>query len=525
LIPATRVSALSLALAAGLLGGCAPPGPPLPAPDDVVRVRVLHTNDFHGHLLPQTTGGRAVGGSAVLAAHFDSARARFQGPTILLSAGDDLQGTAVSNLSWGRATIDVLNRKGYDAAALGNHEFDWGQDTLRARIAESGFPWLAANIFMADTDHHPEWVRPWVMIERDGVRVAVVGLALENTAEVVVAGRTDGLEFRSAPAALDRYVPEARAAGAHFVVATAHMGAVCAEPGEGETGRSAGCENRIIEVAWETGAPVDLFVAGHTHLRNLIRVDGVPINQAHRYGVAYGVVDLERRGGRVRTLRQEIHMAWADGVDPDTALARVVGAWGEAVRPMTERVVAELAEPLGNQDRQPGEFALGNLLADAQRVATDAHVGFVNTGAIRRGLPAGPVTWGMLFELQPFQNEMVTADLTGAVLKAALEAALGGDGRPRAHVSGLVVGYDPDSPTGGRVRTMVLDDGRVIEAGDTVTVALTDFVAGGGDGYSMFREERWRRADLLDLDALLDYLAARPQPVTAPTVGRWRIER
>jgi 2',3'-cyclic-nucleotide 2'-phosphodiesterase (5'-nucleotidase family) len=520
--PATRVFAF--ALAGGLLAACAPARPALPAPDEVVRVRVIHTNDFHGHLLPQTTGGRGVGGSAVLAAHFDSARARFQGPTILLSAGDDLQGTAVSNLSWGRATIDVFNRKAYDAAALGNHEFDWGQDTLRARIAESRFPWLAANIFMAGTDRHPEWVRPWIMVERDGVRVAVVGLALETTPEVVVAGRTDGLDFRSAPAALDRYVPEARAAGAHFVVVTAHMGAVCAEPGQGETGRSAGCENRIIEVARETGAPVDLFVAGHTHLRNLTDVDGVPINQAHRYGVAYGVVDLERRGEQVTTLRQAIHTAWADMVDPDTAMARIAGEWGEAVRPMTERVVAALAEPLGNQDRQPGEFILGNLLADAQRLGTGADVGFVNTGAIRRGLPAGPVTWGMLFELQPFQNEMVTADLTGVVLKAALEAALGGDGRPRAHVSGLVVGYDPDAPTGSRVRSLVLDDGHVVEAGDTVTVALTDFVAGGGDGYIMFREGHWRRTGLLDLDTLLDYLAARPQPVTPPDVGRWRIE-
>src|SRR5688500_7701865 len=168
-----------LTLLALLAAGCAPPPPAAgPVPEAVKRVRIVHTNDFHGRLLPQTSNGRSLGGSAVLAAHFDSAAARFQGPTLILSAGDDMQGTAISNLSWGRATIAAHNASGYDAAALGNHEFDWGQDTLIARVRESRSPWLAANVFVAGTRRQPEWVRPWVMIERAGVRTAVIGIAL-----------------------------------------------------------------------------------------------------------------------------------------------------------------------------------------------------------------------------------------------------------------------------------------------------------------------------------------------------------
>jgi 2',3'-cyclic-nucleotide 2'-phosphodiesterase (5'-nucleotidase family) len=518
-----RLAALLAAVVAAT--ACVPPAA-VPAPDaDVLRLRVVHTNDFHGRLLPQDPPGGEpgrVGGSAILTAHFDSARARFDGPTILLSGGDVMQGTALSNMSWGRGAIDVYNRKGYDAAALGNHEFDWGQDTLRARIAESEFPWLAANLYVAGTDRHPEWSRPWVMIEREGVRVGVIGLALETTPEVVMAGRTEGLGFRSAPQAVDRYAAIARAEGADFVIVTAHIGAVCAEPGDAPEEPSAGCEGRILEIAREVTQPVDLYVAGHTHLRNFTEVDGVPVMQAVRYGLAYGVVDLERRAGETRVVHRAIHTPWDHEVDPDTAMLRVVEEWGEAVRPVTERVVVELADSMSNFDRQPGEFPLGSLIADAQRTETGAHVGFVNVGSIRRSLPAGPITYGVLYELQPFQNEMVTIAMTGALLRDALEVALGPDGRPRVHLSGVTVHYDPAAPAGERVRRMVLDDGRELGADDVATVGTTEFVAAGGDGYLSFTEGEQTRTGLVDLDVLVTHLESLPQPVEPPQTGRWQ---
>jgi 2',3'-cyclic-nucleotide 2'-phosphodiesterase (5'-nucleotidase family) len=517
---------LAAVLAGVLASACAPPPPPAdPEPDAPVRLRVIHTNDFHGRLLPQDPGwgaGRPVGGSAALAAHFDSARARFAGPAILLSAGDDLQGTAVSNLSWGRAVIDVFGRKGYDAAALGNHEFDWGQDTLRARVAGSAYPWLAANLYEVGTDRHPPWSRPWVLIERDGVRAGVIGLALETTPEVVMAGRTAGLEFRAAPPAVDRYAREARRAGADFVIVVAHTGAVCDEPGTEPTEPSSGCEGRLLEIARAVTEPVDLWVGGHTHVRNFTDVEGVPVMQAYRFGLAYGVTDLERTGGRTRVLHRAIEPAWVDAVDPDTAMARVVDEWGAEVRPVTERVVATFAEPLSNHDRQPGEFPLGTLLADAQRAGTGADIGFVNVGSIRRGLPAGPVTLGMLYELQPFQNDLIAVRLTGAGLRDALETALGDDGRPRAHLSGLTVHYDPASPAGRRVRRMVLDDGREVGPGDRVTVGTTEFVAAGGDGYAAFRDGDWTATGVVDLDALVAFIESLDPPVTVPVVTRWR---
>jgi 2',3'-cyclic-nucleotide 2'-phosphodiesterase (5'-nucleotidase family) len=521
-----RPAAVLLAMI--LAASCAPAPPPVVAtPEQPIRARIVHVNDFHGRLDAQQTtalGDRRVGGAAALAAHVDSARSRFNGPTFFLSAGDMFQGSAVSNFSYGRATVDVMNLSRYDAAALGNHEFDWGLDTLRARVRESAFPWLAANVFTAGTEAHPEWISPWVMLERDGVRVGVIGLALPGTPDVTLAGRTAGLDFRPAPPYVDRYARAARQAGAHFVVVTAHIGVRCddqallARPQTPSTG----CRGELMEIAGALTEPVDLMVGGHEHQRTVIVHAGVPISQAYLYGMAISVSDLERRGDTTVVQGQRVHLTYVDQVDPDTAVVRRVAYWDAAVAPVVGRRVAEFAMAM---PREGDEFPLGNLIADAQRQATGAHVAVMNNGGIRRGMPAGPITLGMLFELQPFQNEMVTVQMSGSLLRAALEHALGDDPRLRVHVSGMTVLVDRSAQPGSRVREMRRDDGRVIEDRDVLTVATSEFIATGGDRFAMFTEGRQTRTGMEDLEVLVSYLQSLPQPVRPPSEIRIRPTR
>ena len=517
-----RASAAAVLLAA--LGACAPGrGPADPSPGATKRLRVVHTSDFHGRLLAQTpgwAGGRAVGGSAALAAHFDSAAARFGGPTLVLSAGDDLQGTAVSNLSHGRATVAAHAAAGYDAAAVGNHEFDWGQDTLRARVAESRFPWLAANLVEERTGRAPAWVRPWVMIERRGVRTAVIGIALPTTPEVVAAGRVDGLRFEPAAPAIDRAARRARAAGADFVVVTAHVGAVCDTPGRAPEEESSGCRGELVEVAEALRERVDLLLGGHSHERVMTRAGGVPIVVATSYSGAYSVTDLERRGDSAVVVHRSLRTTYVDEVSPDTAVARVVAAWEAGVRPISERVVATIGETM--RDLENGEFPLGSLIADAHRRAAGAQASLVNNGSVRVDVPAGPATYGLLYELQPFQNQLVVLEIDGARLRAALENALDDRGVVQAHVSGLTVEYDPSAPKGSRVRSVSTEDGRVIGDADRLTLATTDFVAAGGDRFTMLAELPARNTGVVDLDAVIAHLQALPQPVRPPGGERWR---
>jgi 2',3'-cyclic-nucleotide 2'-phosphodiesterase (5'-nucleotidase family) len=519
-----RSTALLGAALALLLGGaCAPPPQtsPAAATSAVKRLRVVHTNDIHGRIQPQPPRSgetRAAGGAAVLGAHFDSAAARFPGATIFLSAGDDMQGTAISNLSWGRATIAAFNAMGYDVAATGNHEFDWGQDTLRARMRESRFPWLAANLYQAGTGRRAEWVRPWTIIERRGVRVGVVGVALPNTPEVVVPGRIAGLEFRAAAPAIDQAVREVRAAGVDFVVVTMHIGAECRVPGTAPQEESRGCSGEMLDVARALAEPVDLVVGGHTHLRVLTMAGAVPVVEAMSYSSAYSVTDLERSAGRTRVTYRAVHTPYADEVTPDTAVERVVREWEANVRPLIERVVLTTAQPLINQGR---ERPLGNLLADAFRRAAGAQASIINNGSIRRGLPGGPVNYGVLYEMQPFQNAMYRVEVSGAQLRAALENAVS-TGRPTAHISGMTVAYDSTAPEGSRIRSVRMEGGRELGDADRVTLGLSEFMAEGGDRYTSLAGGRRTATGLVDLNVLIDYLLSLPQPVQPAAVGRWR---
>ncbi|HYR09979.1 MAG TPA: 5'-nucleotidase C-terminal domain-containing protein, partial [Longimicrobium sp.] len=351
-----------------------------------------------------------------------------------------------------------------------------------------------------------------------GVRTAVIGIALSTTPEIVLVGRTAGLEFGPEAPAIDQAAREARAAGADFVVVAAHVGASCEQSGTAPAEASSGCRGELLEMADAITEPVDLIVGGHSHRRVLTTEDSIPVVEAASYSMAYSVTDLERRGGRAAVLRQEVRVPYADEVSPDTQVARIVAEWERNVRPITERVIATLAQPL---ERGSGEYALGNLIADALRVQAGAQTSLVNNGSIRRPLPAGPVSWGVLYELQPFANALVRVEVTGAQLKAAVENAVSG-ATPDAHISGMTVRYDPAAPAGQRVREIRLDDGRVVDDDDVVTVGLSEFIATGGDRYTSFTQGRTTRTEMVDLDALIAWLQSRPQPVAAPGVGRWQ---
>lgn len=512
------------ALAAAFVGACAPAAA-APRADAALRLRVVHTSDLHGRLLPQTptwAAGRSVGGAAVLAAHFDSAAARFHGPTLVLSAGDDLQGTLVSNLSWGRATVDAMNAAGYDAAALGNHEFDWGQDTLRARVAESRFPWLAANLYVAGTGEHPAWVRPWVMIDRGGVRTAVVGVAFPETAASLPARLLEGLQFGPAAPAIIRSADEARRAGAHFVVAVMHIGAACEVPGQAPTDVSAGCAGPVLEAAEATHPAVDLVVGGHTHQRVLSAAGDVPVAVAASYGVAYSVTDLERRGGQVRVLARSVATSFADAVAPDSAAAAAVDEWNARVRPLAARVVTRLDAALQDAAAsRSAEFPLGILIAEAQRFAAGAELSLLNSSAVRGALPQGPVTYEQLFQVQPFQNELVRVRISGRQLRGVLERALTPQGEPDAQLAGVLVTYDPARAAGSRIVQVRRADGSTVTDDDTVTIGTTEFMV-AAPRYPELGRGVVTRLGIKDVDALVQYLAAQPVPVAAPAPGRWR---
>jgi 2',3'-cyclic-nucleotide 2'-phosphodiesterase (5'-nucleotidase family) len=478
-----------------------------PASDSIL-LRVLTTNDVHGALeatVQSWSNHRPVGGLAAVAGMMERLTRQCDCTTLRLDAGDVMQGTPVSNLSYGRATVAAFNAMGYAAAAIGNHEFDWGIDTLEARIRQARFAWLSANIRERATDSAPPWAVPWRMATAGPYRIALVGYTTETTPSTTRPSIVAGLRFDSGPARVDAAIAAARRQHPDFVILIAHEGAFCDRSG------TENCRGEVVDLARALTERPDLIVSGHTHSLIETTVNGIPIIQARANSTALGIVDFVDSAG-TRVVHMRVATVWADREHADTAVARIVAAAARAVAPLTSRVVATLAAPL---IRRGDQYPLGNLIADAYRAAAHTEIGLVNNGGIRADLPAGPVTWGELFAVEPFQNFVVKCTVSGAVLRGILEHAVGA-ADARAHVSGLQVRVNPDNPAGQRVVAATLDDGRPVLDTAQYTIAVPDFVAAGGSGYSMLRSVQSQNTGIVDLDAFTDYLRHLPQPVRAP---------
>lgn len=481
------------------------------APADSILLRVLTINDFHGALEPRIYGwsqGRPVGGIAALKGTMDSLAGECGCPVIRLDAGDQLQGTLGSNLTFGRSTVEALNLLGLTAAAVGNHDLDWGVDTLVGRMAEARYPWLAANIVDSVTGRRPDWVRGWAMVQAGPFRIAVIGYLTPQTKTIVMDRHVRGLHFAGGRASIAEALVEAEAATPDFTMIVAHEGARC----------DSVCDGEIIDLARELDSSgVDLVVAGHTHTLINTAVGEIPILSARANGTAIGVGDLILGADGVRRWRTRVDTVYADRVRPDSAAEALVARYRPLMDSLASRIIVVLKDSLLTGR---GEFPLGNLIADAQRRAAGATVGLMNNGGIRRALLPGPISYSDLFELHPFGNVVVRLRVTGVVLKEVLEHALG-DGVPDSHISGLRVRYDLRRQRGDRIVSIRKLDGVRITPRGRYTLALSDFLAGGGGGFSMLRSIPPRSTGKTDLEAMIAWLGRLRQPARAPVGRRW----
>jgi len=474
---------------------------------------VLTTSDLHGQLESRVwdwSQGRPVGGVAAMKPWLDSLARGCGCTSIRLDAGDEMQGTALSNATFGRGTVDALNNLGIDAAAIGNHEFDWSVDTLRTRISEAKYPFLSANITNTAGTARPDWATPWKLVTKNGIKIAVIGLTTTETPTSTAARNIQGLAFGDGAQAIKRYLPEARAA-ADYVIVVAHAGAACDSTGGASS--AAACHGEIVDIARQLDSgSVDLIVAGHTHLRVNTVVHGIPIVEAQSSGRSIGVADFVRVGGR-RDVRIQLVTPFADQVRADVPMAEALGRQQQAVRNITERVVARLKFPL---KREGDEYGLGRLIADAQRAAGRADVAIMNNGGIRADLPEGAITFGQIYQVQPFQNRLLRLTVKGEVLQDALEQCVAGrDHLPDCHVAGVEVWYDGRKEPGKRISSVKLS-GKDLDKGRTYTLVVSDFMSTGGSGFRMLIGSPKEDLDVIDVDALARYLGVLRAPVEAP---------
>lgn len=448
-----------------------------------------------------------------MAQQIEKLRAKAPDRTLLVDAGDAWQGTYISNENKGQAITQIMSLLRYDAQAVGNHDFDWGQDVLKQRTQEASFPFLCANCVDA-SGGVPSYLKPYTVKDLGIVKVAMIGLILPTAASIIKDTSIVGMRFLPLAASVRKYLPEMQQQ-ADLMIAITHVGLEPLVP-DGDR-------------ALATAVPeLDVIVGGHSHtaLRAATSVGNTVIVQTGAYSAYLGDLELvidpaTKKVSAVPTRSNElISIAGIAGPKSDVVqkVQAIVDERKAVGKKYTERVVGSLKSALNNPREECG---LGNMIADGlleygRQQNWKSDVAFYNMAGVRAPLPAGQITYGQLYQVLPFTNVVMNLDLTGKQLKSVFEAASGSAGR--LHVGGAAWTYHFENPAGSRLLVATVG-GQPVDDARIYHIVTIDYLFGGGDGHTEFKGATNAIYGDIEVDAVAAYMTAH-SPLDPKVEGR-----
>ncbi|MFD9353668.1 bifunctional metallophosphatase/5'-nucleotidase [Streptomyces sp. NPDC060031] len=551
-----------------------------------VDVQMLSFNDFHGTLEPPqgssgtvserqadgTTKAIPAGGVEYLATSLREARKGHE-YSVTAAAGDMIGGSPMlSGIFHDEPTVEALNKLKLDVTSVGNHEFDEGKTELR-RMAYGGchpvegcfeygkeftgseFKYLAANV--TDEKTKRPMMNPTFIWQKGDVKIGFIGVTLEGTPDVVTADGVKGLKFGDEVETINKYAAELNKQGVKSIVALIHEGGLpasgaynydCDAPGAG-----AGVSGAIVDIAKNVDAKVDALVTGHTHQAyacNIPDPAGNPrmVTSAASYGRLFTDTTLtydRQTKDIVRTpvsSPKPVNKLVSRDQPKAADMTELVDRWKALAAPVANRTMGYISADIPGRGSEAPEKPLGDLIADAQLEALapaakgGAQLAIMNPGGIRADLAYkaagdegdGVVTYGESYTVQPFNNLMNIVDLTGAQLITALQQQVSGPvNGPNPKILQVSKGftYTLDATKTGADRVVVDSvklNGAAIDPAKTYRVAMNEFLAGGGDGFTVLKEHKNKLVGAPDLECFNALLAksTAANPIAPPAADR-----
>jgi 5'-nucleotidase len=566
-------AALLVTMAAPFAAAKPPPGGPGEGNAKTTDIQLLALNDFHGNLLPPSgSGGRIgpltdidpgpdenfqcveptcflAGGVEYLATHVRELEATNPN-TLFVSAGDLIGATPlISALFHDEPTIEAFNLMDLDYNGVGNHEFDEGVDEL-LRMQEGGchpvdgcldgddfagadFQFLAANVAYKDTGE--TIFPPYAIHKFNGIKVAIVGMTLEGTPDIVTPAGIQTVDFFDEADSVNALVPELKRQGAETIIVLLHEGGSTSNPLNPETINECGTlSGPLPPIVERMDDEIDIVITGHTNWAVNCVVDGKVVTGAAHQGRLITDIDVSISRATKDVVSVSVNnVIVTRDVEEAPDLTALVDKYATLVAPLSNRVVGSVTADILRANNAAGESALGDVIADAQLAATadplfgGAVVAFMNPGGIRADIilneisgseAPGEVTYGELFTVQPFNNVMTVMTCTGAQIDALLEQQFRSTGNTVLQVSnGFAYTWDSAAPLGSRVDIgSITIGGTPIEAGTSYRVAMNNFLATGGDGFSVFTECTDPLGGEIDLDVLVTYFGVNSPVAPGP---------
>jgi len=471
------------------------------------HIVIIQTSDFHGSLEPRQAkevNNQIAGGVQIISAHIKYLREEYPDSLILLDGGDIMQGSIISNLSKGKATIEFYNYLNYDAATIGNHEWDFGYDeitkdtqgTLKRRILNANFPFVVANVYYSENGKPFSLtnLKPYTIIERKGVKIGVIGVTTTSTPITTHPNNIKGLYFSDPVNEIKALIPEVKAMGVSTIVVLSHTGGKCNKQGE--------CSGEIFDIARNLSSDsISVIFGGHTHNALTATIEGIRIVQPGAYGISYGRADLFFDENTKKLIHDRIKVTspvyFTETISEngelinlkqDNEVSKSLAPYFLSVERLKKDIICEATEDIDivSKDTLP----LGQLITEAMLTYPDvkADIAIYNTGGIRAGIKKGAITYGKVYEIIPFDNTIVSLKLTGYQIKDIIEMSTSTkEIDDLLGLSGLVVHIDYSKESGNRV-IKILKNNKPIRMEDKFTVLTNDFLYAGGDGFDTFKK-------------------------------------
>lgn len=427
---------------------------------DPVVIDIFHTNDIHSKI-----------DNLGLISSFIDEEAEAADNHLYLDAGDIFSGNAVVDLQEGAPIVDILNEMNLNTMAIGNHEFDYGQQAFADRVNESEFDWLSANMEITDENVPIEQPQPYEIYEVDGLEVGVFSLT-QNPPATRLSG-IEGIDFFDYVETAEQYAYLEEETD--VLIALTHIG-----------------HSADINLA-ENIDFFDVIIGGHSHTRTFeeVMVNGTPVVQAGADARFVGHFNLEYDNGEVNFNDFNLQDV-SELSETNESVQDLIDMYNEEAEELLNEVIAETNTGLSRDGRYERDTSLGNFWTDAMKEALDADIAITNNGGIRDSIDSGDITAGDIYRVEPFANELSEIEITGAELQRLIEDSYGS--RNDLQTSGLTYTIYVNE-NNDLIEADLNVDGEPIQADETYTLITNNFMAEGGDGYD------FSNADIVQAEA------------------------
>lgn len=484
------------------------------------KISIYHTSDVHGMYSSRearwdkTNPNRKIGGFAAL----KSLIKKDTNPYILLDSGDMFQGTPEGNITKGEASIKYMNALGYSATLIGNHDYDFGEDNLRKLISISSFPFLGANIYYKETEKRVEYTKPWIMVEKNGKKIAILGISGQHTKTTTLPLNVKHLDFKSETEQTAKYMEEINKAKPDAVIILAHIGI------------NGDFSQQIVDISTYTLSPLrhstiqvakaaknaNIVFGGHNHtglLNGWKEKETSTLICESYWGLSHvtkAVLDFDDKTGKLKDASCQIVPLWIDEIGEDEEILKTTQEISSQTAKKMDVVIGKALKPL-NFESSTFDNPVGNFVTDVTRWKANADIAFQNAGGVRNTIPEGDVKLRDIYQVMPFENTIVKVKMKGDLIYEVVKDNIRAD-RTSMYVSGIEVKY---KLTDGKISEIkIYKDGKPLEMDKEYTVATNNYLTSGGSGGKAFLKagsENMEDTLILVRDAMIEWIKEKKE--------------